>query len=125
MIGLGLVLIGDTGTTTIHTKKEDKDIWWFEQMNNGIKNTQLDKHPVFAPITSSLDLGLRNGVGHHSAHYEVGSDTIVYVKADDASLESTSIPYTVFVDRVFQAYCAFEAATMFFQFLFIAGRGKL
>lgn len=125
MIGLGLVLIADTGSTTIQTKKEAKDIWWFEQMNNGIKNGRLDKYPLFAPITQTLDLGLRNGVGHHSAHYDVGSDSIVYVKSDDANLESTSIPYTVFVDKVLQAYCAFEATTIFFHFLFVAGRGKL
>ncbi|HSU32764.1 MAG TPA: hypothetical protein VLJ11_16165 [Bryobacteraceae bacterium] len=125
VIGLGFALIGDTGFTAINTRKGDKDIWWFEQMNNGIKHTQLDNYPVFAPIVSALDLGLRNGVGHHSAHYEVDSDTIVYVKADDASLATTSIQYTVFVDQVFRAYCAFEAATMFYQFLFVAGRGRL
>src|SRR2546430_1576716 len=82
VIGLASILIEQTGSATIRTKKGEEDIWWFEQLNNGIKNGQLDKYPVFIPITAALDLGLRNGVGHHSAHYEVGGDEIVYVKAD-------------------------------------------
>lgn len=55
VIGLGMVKITETGTTTIATAKGDKDIWWFEQMNNGIKNTQLDKYPVFVSVTKSLE----------------------------------------------------------------------
>jgi hypothetical protein len=35
------------------------------------------------------------------------------------------LSYTGFVDKAFNAFCAFELATMFFQFLFVAGRGKL
>jgi hypothetical protein len=105
--------------------KGDKDIWWFEQINNGIKSGQLDKFPVFKSITASLDLGLRNGVGHHSAHYDVVNDEIAYVKADDATLIETRLPYTSFVDKVFAGYCAFEQASTFFQVLFVAGAGTL
>jgi len=79
---------------------------------------------VFKSITASLDLGLRNGVGHHSAHYDVVNDEIVYVKADDAALIETRLPYTSFVDKVFAGYCAFEQASTFFQILFVAGGGK-
>ena len=125
VVGLAFVLIEQTGTTTIRTKKEDKEIWWFEQLSNGTKNGQLDKYPVFAGVTPALDLNLRNGVGHHSAHYEVGTDEIVYVKADDASLKQVSLPYTAFVDKVFGAFCAFESATIFFHFLFVASCGNL
>ena len=125
VIGLGMVKITETGTTTIATAKGDKDIWWFEQMNNGIKNTQLDKYPVFGSVTKYLDTSLRNGVGHHSAHYIVGSDEIAYVKADDAALNEVRLPFTVFVSKVFDTYCAFERAAVFFQFLLLAGGGKL
>jgi predicted RNA-binding Zn-ribbon protein involved in translation (DUF1610 family) len=125
VVGLAIALIEQTGVPIIKTQKGDKDIWWFEQMNNGIRNGQLDKYPVFSPITQVLDLGLRNGVGHHSAHYEVGTDEIVYVKADDASLSEIRLPYTCFVDKVFGAYCGFEAATVFFHFLFVGARGEL
>jgi hypothetical protein len=125
VIGLAMVKITETGTTTVATAKGDKDIWWFEQMNNGIKNTQLDKYPVFESITKYLDTNLRNGVGHHSAHYIVGSDEIAYVKADDAALNEIRLPFTIFVSKVFDTYCAFERAATFFQFLFLAGGGKL
>jgi len=125
VIGLATVLIEQTGTPTIKTSEGDRDIWWFEQMKNGIKNGQLDKHPVFKPITDALDLGLRNGVGHHSAHYDVSNDEIAYVKPNDARLMQLQLSYTGFVDKAFNAFCAFELATMFFQFLFVAGRGKL
>lgn len=73
----------------------------------------------------ALAVGLRNGVGHHSAHYDVVSDEIIYVKADDANLTEIRLPYTEFVDKVFAAYCAFELATVFFQWFFVAGGGRL
>ena len=117
VVGLAFALIEDTGAPIIKTAKGDKDIWWFEQINNGIKNGQLDKFAVFKSITASLDLGLRNGVGHHSAHYDVGTDEIAYVKADDAALLETRLPYTSFVDKVFAGYCAFEQASTFFHVL--------
>lgn len=125
VIGLAMVKITETGATTIATAKGDKDIWWFEQMNNGAKNTQLDKYPLFDSVTKFLDTSLRNGVGHHSAYYIVSSDEIAYVKADDAALNEVRLPFTVFVSKVFDTYCAFERAATFFQFLFLAGGGKL
>ena len=44
VIGLALVLIDQTGNTKIQTKKEEKDVSFVEQMNNGIENTQLDQY---------------------------------------------------------------------------------
>jgi predicted RNA-binding Zn-ribbon protein involved in translation (DUF1610 family) len=125
VIGLGIECILKSGRPVITTKTGDKSIWWFEQVANGIKETQLKHFPVFALMTPSLDVGLRNGVGHHSAHYDVKNDSIVYVKADEAALKEMQLSYTAFVDKVFQAYCAFELATVFFQWLFLAGGGKL
>jgi predicted RNA-binding Zn-ribbon protein involved in translation (DUF1610 family) len=125
VIGLGIELIARTGRPVVTTKTGDKTIWWFEQVANGIKDTQLKQFPIFALLTPALDLGLRNGVGHHSAHYDVRTDSIVYVKADDANLNEIQLSYTEFVDKVFKAYCSFELATDFFQWLFVAGRGML
>jgi hypothetical protein len=125
VIGLALALIESTGKPTIQTKTGNKNIWWFEQISNGIKNGQLDKYPELREIAGALDLGLRNGVGHHSAHYDVRTDEIGYVKADDAALEHFNLPFTKFVDKVFQAFCAFERATTLFHYLFVAGKGKL
>jgi len=125
VIGLGVQVIADTGNVVIATKKGNHDIWWFEQIKNGIKDTQLRKYPVFKQITEALDLKLRNGVGHHSAHYDLNTDAIIYATADGATMTHVSVPYTEFVDKVFQAFCAFELATVFFQWLFVAGGGKL
>lgn len=126
VIGLAVELIATTGKPVITTKAGgNKNIWWFEQMNNGIKDGQLSKFPVFGPITAVLDLGLRNGVGHNSAHYDANSDQIVYVKGDDINLNEVRLAYTVFVDKVFAAYCAFELLTVYFQWFFVAGGGRL
>jgi hypothetical protein len=125
VIGLGVELIATTGKPIINAKSGNKSIWWFEQMNNGIKEGQLKNHKVFDSITPSLDLSLRNGVGHHSAHYDVRTDRISFVKARDADLNATELSFTEFVDKTFKAYCAFETATVFFQWLFIAGKGEL
>jgi hypothetical protein len=125
VIGLALELISTTGKPKIKTKTGEKTIWWFEQIANGVKYTQLKQHRMFDVFEPALDLGLRNGVGHHSAHYDVVSDEIIYVKADDENLAEVRVPYTEFVDKVFAAYCAFELATVFFHWFFVAGRGKL
>ena len=126
VIGLAIELIATTGSPVIKTKGGgDKNIWWFEQINNGIKDGQLSKHSIFKNITPALDLSLRNGVGHHSAHYDVNCDEIVYVKGDDVILNEVHVPYTEFVDKVFSAYCAFELSTVFFQWFFVAGGGGL
>jgi hypothetical protein len=125
VIGLAIELIETTGQPRIKTKSGDKTIWWFEQINNGIKDTQLKQHAIFDLFMPALDLGLRNGVGHHSAHYDVRSDEIIYGKADDAQLKEVSLPYTEFVEKVFKAYCAFELATVFLHWFFVAGKGKL
>ena len=105
VIGLALELIATTGKPKIKTKKGENTIWWFEQINNGIKYSQLKQHRLFDVFEPALDLGLRNGVGHHAAHYDVVSDDIIYVKADDASLTEIRLPYTEFVGKVFDAYC--------------------
>ncbi len=123
-IGLAIELIATTGRPVLKTKSGDKTIWWFEQINNGIKDGHLNKHAIFAPVLSALDLGLRNGVGHHAAHYDVQSDEIVYVKADDANLSESRLPFTEFVDKSFKAYCAFELAAEWFRWLFVAGGGR-
>jgi hypothetical protein len=126
VVGLAVELIATTGKPVIKTKAGgNKNIWWFEQMNNGIKGGQLDKHPVLNRITPALDLGLRNGAGHNSAHYDANSDQIVYVKGDDDNLNEVRLSYTLFVDKVFKAYCAFELLTVYFQWFFVAGGGKL
>jgi hypothetical protein len=125
VIGLGVELIETTGQPRIKTKTGEKTIWWFEQMNNGIKDGQLKQHAIFNLFMPALDLGLRNGVGHHSAHYDVRSDEIIYGKPDDANLKEVRVPYTQFIDKVFNAYCAFELATVYFQWFFVAGSGKL
>jgi hypothetical protein len=110
VVGLGIELIATTGTTSVPTSKGDRNIWSFEQVSNGVKDTQLQKYPLFDGMRSMLDLSLRNGVGHHSAHYDVGTDTIIYVKADEAALNENTLSYTDFVDKIFAAYCAFEIA---------------
>ncbi len=125
VIGLALELIATTGKPTIKTKGGDKTLWWFEQIANGLKDTQLRQHRIFDLFMPALDLSLRNGVGHHSAHYDVLSDDIIYVKADDANLKEVRLPYTEFVDKVFKAYCVFELGAVFFQWFFVAGGGKL
>jgi hypothetical protein len=125
VVGLAVELIAATGKAIVQTKNGDQNIWWFEQLNNGIKDTQLKMYPNFRLIMPVLDLKLRNGVGHHSAHYDVNTDEIVYVKADGPRLDEVHLSYTQFVSKVFDAYCAFELATLYFQWLFVAGGGKL
>ena len=125
VIGLAMARIAQTGKPSLPTRKGERDIWWFEQLKNGLKEDHLRDPPTLRQIIEPLDLKLRNGVGHHAAHYEANSDEIVYVVADDSALRQVRMSYTTFVSTVFHAYCAFELAIIFFERFLIAGGGRL
>jgi len=64
-----------------------------------------------------MDNGLRNGIGHHSAIYDMRTDEVVYYKQQGRTLQETRVSYTVFAYKLLQIYSAVELAALYFHAL--------
>lgn len=76
----------------------------FDDMANGNKRAllqQLRIADLFAPF---IDSNLRNGIGHHAAHFDAASDSINYTVGKDKNVLNLQIKYTSFCDQVVALY---------------------
>ena len=89
-----------------------------ELMPNGNKHTLLTtlRHGnIFIPF---IDAKLRNGVGHHSAYYDVTTDTIHYRnQSSSRGIEDFSISYVRFCEKLVRLYGQVEACAPLIHFL--------
>lgn len=93
----------------IALKTREMPLAEFETMPNGQKPAilaRLDIGPLFVPF---LDSKLRNGIGHHSAHYRAQTDDIYYRNQSTTAVERFSISYIEFCDRLMRLYAQVEA----------------
>lgn len=72
--------------------------------------TKLPIEDLFMPV---LDTDFRNGIGHHSAHYQEEIDAIVMYDTKDAGTVKRVVPYTEFCQKVLDLFAAFELAAMY------------
>jgi hypothetical protein len=72
-----------------------------------------------------LDTKLRNGIGHHSAHYNLEKDEIVLYSTKQGATVERNISYTVFCDRVLKLFAAFELASVYHHSRHIEAEGRL
>ncbi len=98
----------------------------FAALPNAAKRDHFSKFPlldeVFVPV---LDTDFRNGIGHHSAHYDPNADEIVLYDSKGSGAISRTISYTEFCGRLIDLFTAFECAAHYFQALHLSQDGKL
>lgn len=93
----------------IALKTREMPLGEFEATRNGQKPgilARLDIGPLFVPF---LDSKLRNGIGHHSAHYRAKTDDIYYQNQSGTTIERFSISYIDFCDKLMRLYAQVEA----------------
>jgi hypothetical protein len=95
-IALAVELISTTGATSVPTNRGSMEIWEFEQMDNGVKPTQLVRYAGTKHLVQLLKTELRNGIGHNAAHYDPVTDEVVCMKETGATLKEWRVPYTGF-----------------------------
>lgn len=85
----------------------------FDIMPNGSKPgilKQMVIGDIFAPY---IDSRLRNGIGHHSAHYDVNRDEIGYSHETKNGAKHVLISYIRFCERVVRLYVQIEISSVY------------
>lgn len=100
-----------------------RPVGYLEMLPNG------NKHTLLAPLQhgdifiSLIDTKLRNGVGHHAAHYDVTIDCIGYRNhSPSRGVEEFSISYVRFCEKLVRLYGQLEACAPLIHFMRIIDR---
>jgi hypothetical protein len=108
-LAAGMEGIVKHGRPVIALRTREMPLDEFEGMPNGQKPAilaRLGVGPLFVPF---LDSKLRNGIGHHSAHYRAKTDDIYYQNQSGANIDRFSISYIDFCDKLIRLYAQVEA----------------
>ena len=76
----------------------------FDTMENGRKPDLLRQLKITDLFVPYIDNKLRNGIGHHSAHYDVQSDMIKYRSENKGGIQDFQISYMDFCTKIVHLY---------------------
>jgi DNA-directed RNA polymerase subunit RPC12/RpoP len=119
VIGIGGESIIHHGNLAIPTSKGTMTIEDFESMPNGKKPDILKKYPIADLFIDVMDSKLRNGIGHHSANYDIETDTVIYYEIKGSNKTERQLSYTEFCDRIIKLFSAIELAIIYFHELYL------
>jgi len=125
VLTIGIEMIILYNSLKISTRKGTMTLDDFEALSNANKREHLEKCPIEDLFVPVIDTGLRNGVGHNSAHFEKDSDQIILYDSKGSAAVSQKLGYTEFCDRVVKLFAAFELAVMYHNGVHIFLGGKL
>jgi hypothetical protein len=108
---------------TISTSKKTIDIKAFDKMPNGSKPDILKNLVISDLFVPYIDSRLRNGIGHHTARYDVNSDLIQYSYNTKKGLEYDFISYIRFCEKVVHLYAQIEAISTYIQWVKLRAEG--
>ena len=113
------------GKLAVPTRKRQLSLWDFEAMPNGQKPGILERYPIGPLFVGVLDNKLRNGIGHHSAHFVPEKDEVLYYEFDDDQKKERRLSYTAFAQRVLEIFSAVELASKYFWAVLLSVDGVL
>lgn len=113
------------GGLVVPTRKRQLSLWDFEALPNGQKPNILYHYPIAPLFASVLDSKLRNGIGHHSAHFVPEADEVVYYEFEGAEKLERRVSYTMFVQRVLEIFSAVELASKYLRAVLMSVNGLL
>ena len=95
----------------------------FRAQDNGTKY-DLIKNLVIGDIFQPLQENrLRNGIGHHSTHYDVKSDTIEYRNEGRRGITQYTISYIEFCQKLMHLYHSIELSSLYTHWLLAKEHG--
>ena len=97
----------------------------FEALPNGVKREHIVKLAIGDLFSDALDMELRNGIGHHQAHYDATADEVVLYDKKQGDGGERRMGYTVFCDAVLGEIAAMELAAVYHHALHIQADGRL
>jgi hypothetical protein len=112
-IAIGVEAIIHHGSLEIPASKRKLTLVDFQALKSANKKYFIARYPIADLFLDVIDTELRNGVGHHSAHYDANSDLVVLYDSKGARRVTRTMPYTRFCDCLLQLFSAFELAAMY------------
>jgi hypothetical protein len=122
---IGIETIIQHRSLEIPTNKGSMTLDTFQALKNANKREHIAKYPIEDLFVPVIDTELRNGIGHHSAHYDRTSDQIILYDSKGSGQVSRALGYTDFCDRVVKLFSAFELAVMYHNGLHLFLKGRL
>jgi len=98
---------------TIPTYRKQINITTFDEMANGSKRNVLKNLVISDLFVPFIDNRLRNGIGHHTARYDVNSDVVEYSYRTRQGIEWDMISYVRFCEKVVRLYTQIEAISIY------------
>ena len=89
----------------------------FEKMKNGNKPDLLKNLVIADVFVPFIDNKLRNGIGHHSARYNVIKDIIEYSNENQNGIQHMTISYVRFCEKVVRIYGQVELASIYLNWM--------
>jgi len=117
VIAAGLEGIIAHGQAGVPSKKRLLTMEEFDLTPNGAKPDVLKGLPIGDVFTPYMDHNLRNGLGHHSAHYEVTDDSIHYVTENAKGRKEHRITYIRFCEKLVSLYSQVEIVASYSHWL--------
>ena len=125
VISLMVEAIIHTGCLMVPLSKRSASLDEFEKMANGTKRSHFLRMSVGDLFQDVLELDIRNGIGHHSAHYDLSLDAILIYGTGAAASVTQTIEYTCFCEKVVRLFSAVELAATYYHVLHIQADGRL
>lgn len=117
VVAAAVECIVHTGQVGVQSAKKILTVEAFEAMKNGNKPDLLKNlviADVFVPV---IDSKLRNGIGHHSARYQVVKDLIEYSNENQNGVQRMTISYVRFCEKVVRIYGQVELASIYLNWV--------
>jgi hypothetical protein len=98
---------------TVKTSKKLINITTFDEMPNGSKRNILKNLVIGDLFTPFIENRIRNGIGHHTARYDVHSDLVTYSNRAKRGTEWNIIPYVQFCEKVVRLYVQVQTVSIY------------
>ena len=117
VIAAGIEGIIATKTASVPKAKGTLTLEQFDTMSNGSKSDILRKLAIADLFVPFIDHRLRNGIGHHAAHYDVIRDKIDFTIENRKGIQVFEISYIAFCDKVVNIYRQLELVSLYSNWL--------
>jgi hypothetical protein len=117
VIAAGIEGIITTATACVPKAKGTQTIDQFDTIKNGSKPDILKKLKIADFFVPFIEHRLRNGIGHHTAHYDVVGDKIDYSIENEKGTRNFSISYIAFCRKLVELYGQLELVSYYSNWL--------
>ena len=107
----------------VPTSKKPMRLQKFDEMPNGSKPDILRNMVIGDLFVPYMDNKLRNGIGHHSARYDVNNDAIEYSYKTKKGTQLEIISYIRFCEKVVRLYVQIELLSIYVHWVTAKAEG--